>query len=74
MKANTIINELIQKPDSIYNSLMRKVNAIDTDYFESITHDENILSPELNLELKDKVLNDINEQTNKQTVCSSIRT
>ncbi len=65
MKANTIINELIQKPDSIYNSLMRKVNAIDTDYFEPITRDENILSPELNLELKDKVLNDIDEQANR---------
>ena len=65
MKTNTIINELIQKHDSIYNSLMSKVNAIDTDYFEPITRDENILSPELNLELKDKVLNDINEQANR---------
>lgn len=65
MKTNTIINELIQKHDSIYNSLMSKVNTIDTDYFEPITRDENILSPELNLELKDKVLNDINEQTNR---------
>ena len=60
-----IISTVITLPSSPYQHMMRKVNAIDTDYFESITRDENILSPELNLELKDKVLNDIDEQTNR---------
>lgn len=72
MKTNTIIYELIQKHDSIYNSLMSKVNAIDTDYFEPITRDENILSPELNLELKEKVLNDIEEQANHSFLGSGL--
>ena len=60
-----IISTVITLPNSPYHRMMRKVNAIDTDYFEPITRDENILSPELNLELKDKVLNDINEQANR---------
>ena len=61
----TIISTVITLPCSPYQRMMRKVNAIDTDYFEPITRDENILSPELNLELKDKVLNDIDEQANR---------
>ena len=60
-----IISTVITLPNSPYHRMMRKVNAIDTDYFEPITRDENILSPELNLELKDKVLNDIDEQANR---------
>ena len=60
-----IISTVITLPNSPYQRMISKVNAIDTDYFEPITRDENILSPELNLELKDKVLNDIDEQANR---------
>ena len=60
-----IISTVITFPNSPYQRMISKVNSIDTDYFEPITRDENILSPELNLELKDKVLNDIDEQANR---------
>ena len=60
-----IISTLITLPNSPYHRMTSKVNDIDTEYFEPITRDENTLSPELNLELKDKVLNDIDEQANR---------
>ena len=60
-----IISTVITLPNSPYQRMMSKVNSIDTDYFEPITRDENNLSPELNLGLKDKVLNDIEEQANR---------
>ena len=60
-----IISTVITLPNSPYQRMISKVNSIDTDYFEPITRDENNLSPELNLGLKDKVLNDIEEQANR---------
>lgn len=62
---NQILLQIIQTCNNPYTRLLKDIEQIDTDYFEPITRDENILSPELNLELKDKVLNDINEQTNR---------
>ena len=61
----SIISTVITLPNSPYQRMISKVNSIDTDYFEPITRDENNLSPELNLGLKDKVLNDIEEQANR---------
>ena len=62
---NQILLQIIQNCNNPYTRLLKDIEHIDTDYFEPITRDENILSPELNLELKDKVLNDIDEQANR---------
>ncbi len=52
----TIISEVINKDASPYNQLTKKANDIDTDYFEDITRDEEVLALELNPELKEKVV------------------
>ena len=56
-----IIAAVIDNPQSPYHRLMDKVNDIDVDYFENITRDENTLSPELNLALKQTVVENVDE-------------
>lgn len=56
-----IIAAVVDNPQSPYHRLMDKVNDIDVDYFENITRDENTLSPELNLALKQTVVENVDE-------------
>ena len=49
---------VVKASDSPYERMMRKAKDIDIDYFDPISHNGNQLSPELNLELKDKIVDD----------------
>lgn len=51
-----VIDEVVRDGNSPYNMLLRKVNDIDVDYFENISRDQEQLSDELSVELKDKVI------------------
>lgn len=51
-----VIDEVVHDGNSPYNMLLRKVNDIDVDYFENISRDQEQLSDELSVELKDKVI------------------
>jgi len=47
--------------ETIYPQFMKRVNDIDLDYFEDITRDSEEIPTELNLELRDKVLEDVRQ-------------
>lgn len=51
-----IIDKVVNAECSPYKSMMKKTTDIDIDYFEKINRGINTISDELNLELKDKVV------------------
>ena len=59
----TIVSEVVTGESAPYQYLIKKVNDIDVDYFENITRDEETLSPELNMELKSRVVERFKEET-----------
>ena len=50
-----VIYETIKSETSPCKRLEKIINDIDIDFFEDITRDKNVLSPELNMGLKEKV-------------------
>ena len=58
-----IVSEVVAGESAPYQYLIKKVNDIDVDYFENITRDEETLSPELNMELKSRVVEKFKEET-----------
>ena len=58
-----IVSEVVAGESTPYQYLIKKVNDIDVDYFENITRDEETLSPELNMELKSRVIEKFKEET-----------
>ena len=60
-----IISEVINKDDSPYKQMMKKVNDIDIDYFEDIERDGEKICSELNMELKEIVVGRFKEMANE---------
>lgn len=58
-----IVSEVVTGENAPYQHLVKKVNDIDVDYFENITRDKETLSPELNMELKSRVVEKFKEET-----------
>lgn len=52
---------VVEEVEAIYPQFMKRVNNIDIDYFEDITRDSEDIPKELNFELRDKVLNNIEQ-------------
>ena len=69
---NRLFAYITQACNNPYTRLLKNIEHIDTDFFELITRDENVLPPELNLGLKDKVVNHIKNQTNQLLFDSSL--
>lgn len=53
-----IVSLVAESFDSPYERMMRKAKDIDLDYFDPISHSGNELPSELNMELKDQIVND----------------
>ena len=68
----TIISAVAEDYNSPYKQLMRKTNDIDVDYFEHIRRDTEIMEEELNLELKDRVLNDFKKMADELFIASGL--
>lgn len=60
---STIIFSVLDQYDSPYRTLLRKVNNIDIEYFDHIDLNSEVLNPQLTLELKEKIINDIKTLT-----------
>lgn len=56
---STIIFSVLDHYDSPYRTLLRKVNNIDKEYFDHIDLNTEVLNPELTLELKEKIIDDV---------------
>ena len=56
-----IYDIVVKEVDAIYPQFMKRVNSIDVDYFEDIVRDSEEMPKELNFELRDKVLEDVNQ-------------
>ena len=56
-----IYDIVAKEVEAIYPQFMKRVNDIDKDYFEDIVHDSEVIPKELNLGLRDKVLDDVNQ-------------
>ena len=54
-----IYDIVVEEVDALYPQFMKRVNNIDLDYFEDIARDWEKLPKELNLELRDIVLDDM---------------
>ena len=57
---SAIIFSVLDQYDSPYRTLLRKVNNIDIEYFDHIDLNSEVLNPQLTLELKEKIINDVN--------------
>lgn len=63
---------IVEASDSPYEWMMRRAKDIDIDYFDPISHNGNKLSPELNMELKDKIVADFEEMADRFYVGSHL--
>lgn len=59
--SQSIYDIVAKEVDAIYPQFMKRVNDIDIDYFENIVRDSEVIPTELNLGLRDKVLDDMNQ-------------
>jgi len=60
-----IIDRVVSKHDSPFQRMMRKAKDIDLDYFEKVAHGGNRLSAELNMELKDYVVEEFSRMADE---------
>lgn len=56
-----IYDIVVKEVEAVYPLFMKQVNNIDIDYFEDITRDSEDLPKELSFELREKVLDDVNQ-------------
>ena len=59
--SQSIYDIVAKEVDALYPQFMKRVNDIDIDYFEDIVRDSEVIPKELNLGLRDKVLDDVNQ-------------
>ena len=59
--SQSIYDIVAQEVDAIYPQFMKRVNDIDIDYFENIERSSEIIPKELNIGLRDNVLDDVNQ-------------
>lgn len=68
-----IYDIVVEEVEIIYPQFMKRVNDIDLDYFEDIVCDSEVIPSELNLELRDKVLDDIKQYAMQLLKASNIK-
>ena len=56
---SAIIFSVLDQYDSPYRTLLRKVNNIDVEYFDHIDLNSEVLNPQLTLDAKEKIINDV---------------
>lgn len=59
--SQSIYDIVAKEVDALYPQFMKRVNDIDIDYFEDIELSSEVIPKELNLGLRDKVLDDMNQ-------------
>lgn len=69
---NKIVDVVVEGEHSPYNEMMEKTKDIDIDFFEKINRGINTLSDELNLDLKDKVVDAFSEMADSYFVKSDL--
>lgn len=57
--SSRIYDVVVEEVENIYPQFMKRVNSIDLDYFEDIVRDSEEIPKELNLELREIVLDDV---------------
>lgn len=68
-----IFNIVVSEVEAIYPQFMKRVNDIDIDYFEDITHDSEVPPENLSFELRDKIFEDIRQYAMQLLAMSNIK-
>ena len=69
---SVIIDVVVTGTHSPYNEMIKKAKDIDIDFFEKVSRGTNSLSEELNLELKDKVVDAFSKMADNYYVGSAL--